>query len=131
MIVLDASALLAFLFREAGHEHVGAVLDQSLISTVNLAEVLGRFARDGHDPVLARDRLLAGPITIVPFDDRHATLAASLVPHTAPLGLSIGDRACLALALERRLPALTADQVWTSLSLPIEIIRIRPASPVR
>ncbi len=131
MIVLDASALLAFLFREEGHETVAKVLDQALVSTVNLAEVLGRFARDGHDPILARDRLLAGPMTIVPFDDRHATLAASLVPHTAPLGLSLGDRAFLALALERGLPALTADQAWASLALPIEIIRIRPVPPVR
>ena len=48
MIALDASAFLAFLFREKGYERVGAVLDQACLSTVNLAEVIGRFVQDGR-----------------------------------------------------------------------------------
>jgi PIN domain nuclease of toxin-antitoxin system len=128
VIVLDASALLALLFREEGHEAVAAVLDQGVLSAVNLAEVLGRFARDGHDPLPLRDRLLASPMAVIPFDDRQAALAASLLPVGAPLGLSLGDRACLALALERKLPVMTADRAWQQLRLPIDIRHIRRAA---
>ena len=59
MIALDASALLAFLFREPGHERVGAILDTACLSTINLAEVIGRFVRDGHDADSVLRRLTA------------------------------------------------------------------------
>ena len=69
MIVIDASALLAFLFEEPGHEQVGPALEaDAVMSTVNLSEVLGRLARDGHDTNELFRRLLASPITFVPFD---------------------------------------------------------------
>jgi len=51
MIALDSSALLAYMFREAGHEIVAEKIGESCISTVNLSEVISRFARDGHDPL--------------------------------------------------------------------------------
>jgi len=57
MIALDASALLAFLFREAGHERVGALIDDACLSAVNLSEVIARFVRDGHDPPAPPSRL--------------------------------------------------------------------------
>lgn len=125
MTVLDASALLAFLFREAGQERVAEVLDACCLSSVNLAEVLSRFARDGHDPVEASRRIRSSPIETVPFHEDHAALAAALVPRTHPRGLSLGDRAWLALAIEREAPAMTADQAWAGLELPIPIIQIR------
>lgn len=125
MIALDASALLAFLFRESGHEKVSAVVDASCISAVNLAEVVGRFARDGHDPgeVLAQVQRTA--IELVPFLAEDAALTAALVPVTRDLGLSLGDRACLALAAARGIPAYTADRAWQSVDLGIAIEVIR------
>lgn len=125
MIALDASALLAFLFREPGHRMVAAVLDASCISAVNLAEVLGRFARDGHDPGQALARIRRSRIECVPFLAEDAALAAALVPATRALRLSLGDRACLALAAARGIPAYTADRAWQDIALGITIEVIR------
>lgn len=125
MIALDASALLAFLFREPGHDIVAEHLGDAALSTVNLAEVLGRFARDGHDPTRVRSRLAALPIRVVPFEVSTAELVARLEPPTRPLGLSLGDRACLALALELGVPALTADRDWADLEIGVEVVLVR------
>lgn len=125
MIALDASALLAFLYREKGEERVAAVADEACISAVNLSEVLGRFARDGHDPVAVLGRIESTALDIVPFGTQQATLAAALVPATAKHGLSLGDRACLALAASRGIPALTADRAWAALDIGIAIRLIR------
>jgi PIN domain nuclease of toxin-antitoxin system len=124
-VIVDASALLAFLFVEAGHEIVGGELERSAISTVNLSEVLGRFARDGHDPGALLARLAATSLEIVPFGARQAVAAARIEPATRPLGLSLGDRACLALALARGTPALTADRAWSTLDVGVEVRVIR------
>ena len=125
MIALDASALLAFLFSEPGHEQVAGHLSDSCMSTVNLAEVLGRFARDGIEPLAVRSRLEATPIEFVTFDGDGAARVAALWPRTRHLGLSLGDRACLALAVSRAIPALTADTTWRDLELgvPIHVVR--------
>jgi ribonuclease VapC len=125
VIALDASALLAFLFREKGCHRVGLHIDQSCLSAVNLSEVIGRFVRDGHDHREVLDRILATSIEVVPFGASEAALAASLLPTTRPLGLSLGDRACLALAIKRGIPAVTADRTWSrlSLDLAIEVVR--------
>jgi PIN domain nuclease of toxin-antitoxin system len=117
--------LLAFLFQETGFERVELLLEESVISTVNLAEVLGRFARDGHDPHQALQHLERGPFEIASFGPTDAARVAALVPRTSPYGLSLGDRACLALALSRGISALTADRTWVALEVgvPIEVIR--------
>lgn len=125
MIVLDASALLAYLFREPGHRKVAAWIEDSCMSTVNLAEVVARFVRDGHDAHLVARRLTSSSIEMVPFSDQDAALTASLTPKTRPLGLSLGDRACLALALSRGLAACTADRTWSRLDLGVAITLIR------
>ena len=127
-VVLDASALLAYLFAETGHEAVAGVIDACCLSSVNLAEVLSRFARDGHNPELVHHQIAASGIEIVPFLGEDAALAAGLVPLTQTFGLSLGDRACLALALRRNVRALTADRVWADLDLPIAIEVIRPGA---
>jgi len=125
MTVLDASALLAFLFREPGHERVAEVIDDSCMSTVNLAEVLTRFTRDGHAAAAVLARLRRSAIAWIPFAEDHATAAAELAPLTIPYGLSLGDRACLALAMMRGEPAMTADRTWAQLDLGIRIDLIR------
>jgi ribonuclease VapC len=125
MIVLDASALLAFLFREKGHANVARHFGSCCISSVNLSEVIGRFVRDGHDGDAVLRRLEAAPIEVVAFDSRDAVMAASLLPATRAAGLSFADRACLALAKRRAIPALTADAVWGSLDLGVAVQLIR------
>lgn len=125
MIALDASALLALLFRETGHEMVSEKLNESCISAVNLAEVLGHFSRDGHDPRKVFGRIMQSPVEVVPFLSEDAALTAALMPAARPLGLSLGDRTCLALALSRKIPAYTADRMWAKLEIDIEIRIIR------
>lgn len=125
MNVLDASALLAFLFAEAGHDRVAELLDGALLSSVNLAEVLSRFARDGVPLVRIRAAIDDVGIEIVPFDDAQVTLAAALVPAAAGLGLSLGDRACLALAATVEGTAITADRAWQKLETQVSVRVIR------
>jgi ribonuclease VapC len=129
--VLDASALLAYLRDEQGAEVVAdAIADGTAISTVNLTEVLSRAADRGEDPVRLtrqmRDRgLLEGAISIEPFTVEDALEVARLRPATREQGLSLGDRACIALACRLDLPALTADTAWSQLDIPVELHQIR------
>lgn len=125
MVALDASALIALLRQEPGHERVEPALEGALLSAVNLAEVLSFFTRDGFDGDELLLRIKRLPIEIVPFSEQHAGIVAALMPITRPLGLSLGDRACLALALARGVTALTADRTWRKLKLGIEIETIR------
>jgi PIN domain nuclease of toxin-antitoxin system len=125
VIALDASALLVFLLRERGHERVGQLLGEACMSTVNFSEVLGRFARAGQDVALIAEKLLETPIELVEFSTRQAVIAAVLVPATQAAGLSLGDRACLALARERQIRAITADRTWRRLEAGVEIETIR------
>ena len=125
MIVLDASALLAFLFRETGHEVVGQHED-ACISTVNMSEVAGRFVRDGIDPAPLLDKISASTIQVVPFTLTQAIYAARLLQLTSRFGLSLGDRACLGLAHERGVAVLTADTVWVGLAtINVEVMLVR------
>lgn len=124
MIVLDASALLAYLFEETGHQIVAQYIENACISTVNLSEVIGRLIRDGIDPMPLIHQIERTTISIIPFTQRHALYAANFILQTQRYGLSLGDRACLGLAKERQLAVLTADTVWSQLK-DIEIIQIR------
>ncbi|HMJ03592.1 MAG TPA: type II toxin-antitoxin system VapC family toxin [Conexibacter sp.] len=129
--VLDASALLAYLRDEPGADSVAdAVAGGAAISTVNLGEVFSRVADRGADPVrVARqmtDRgLLDGAITVEAFTSADAVEVGRLRPLTREHGLSLGDRACLALARRLALPAVTADTAWSKLDLKLELRQIR------
>jgi PIN domain nuclease of toxin-antitoxin system len=129
--VLDASALLAFVYEERGSHRVEPALRRgALISTVNWAEALSDMAERG-DPVevwVSRVKTRVGRIgtlDLVPFDEAQAEQAARLRMPTRSLGLSLADRACLALGRLRRLPVLTTDRAWRSLHLSIKIEVIR------
>ncbi|MFI3156402.1 MAG: type II toxin-antitoxin system VapC family toxin [Methylococcaceae bacterium] len=124
MIVLDASALLAYLFEETGHQVVVQYIENACMSTVNLSEVAGRLIRDNIDPMPLIQQIGLTSISIVPFTQTHALYAANFILQTQRYGLSLGDRACLGLAKERQLAVLTADTVWSQLA-DIEIIQIR------
>ena len=129
--ILDASAMLAYLRDESGADLVAdAVATGAAISAVNLGEVLSRVADRDADPArVARqmtDRgLLDGAIAVEPFTAADAIEVARLRPLTRDLGLSLGDRACLALARRLDAPALTADSAWSKLDLPLELRQIR------
>jgi len=124
-MVLDASAVLAFMFQEEGSSVVAAVLEGSCMSAVNLSEVLGLFARDGKDTHLVANWIRQLPVEIVSFSRKEAEEAAALRSQTDRHGLSLGDRACLSLGLARGLPVLTADKVWKRIGLPMDIRLIR------
>jgi PIN domain nuclease of toxin-antitoxin system len=128
--VLDASALLAMLRHEQGAERVAAVVSGgALISAVNWAEALSRLVQVGGDPhevaAQALPRGEGGQLALVPYDDDQARETARLRPRTSSLGLSLADRAALALARLRGLPVLTTDRAWRSLHLSIKIEVIR------
>jgi ribonuclease VapC len=129
--VLDASALLAYLRDEQGAGTVSdAIAEGAAISTVNLSEVLSRVADRGEDPVrlaqqMADRGLLDGAVTVEPFTATDAIEAARLRSITRKQGLSLGDRACIALASRLDLPALTADTAWSRLNVPVQLHQIR------
>jgi len=123
--VLDASALLAFLQNEPGADKVEAVLTHSCISSVNLAEVLSKLVQYGKplDAVTYQiDRLR---LPVIPFDASEAKIVASLWPPTRAAGLSLGDRACLALGLRMAVPVLTAERAWANLKIGVNVGMIR------
>jgi ribonuclease VapC len=125
MIVVDASALLALLLKEPGHEKVTARLNGSIMSAVNLSEVLARLVRHGIVPAEAHPKISALGITAVNFDSDQAIIAASIRETARAAGLGLADCCCLALALRDQLPVLTADKVWRSLGLALDIEIIR------
>lgn len=117
--------MLAFMFRETGHAVVEAALPNVCMSTVNLTEVLARFVRDGHSTITVWDHLSNSGIEWVPFSEAQSRIAADLVITTAHIGLSLADRACLALAIDRQLPTLTADRAWAQADVDVEVRLIR------
>ena len=125
-IVLDASALLAALNNEPGADKLTPeVLNRAASSTVNLAEVHGKLVSQGGDPEEAWEDTLSPIRDAVPFTAEQAKIAGSLVGQTRALGLSLGDRACLALGLALKAPIYTADRSWKSLKLGVRIHVIR------
>jgi ribonuclease VapC len=123
--VWDASVLLMLLQRERGWEALEEALEHVCISTVNIAEVLSRLIDRGADAGTVTALLASLPIRILPFTASQAIEAAKLRASTRVAGLSLGDRACLALASELGAPAATADQVWAELGLPVPVRLVR------
>jgi ribonuclease VapC len=123
--VLDASAILALLHNETGADAVADLLDEAAISAVNVAEAGARLVDSGMPPPLAGEAIRALGLEIVPFDAELAQASTALRQGTRHLGLSLGDRACLALAQKLSVPAVTADRAWQDLGAPISVTLIR------
>ena len=124
-VVLDTSALIASILDEPGGE---ALLDEKvewILSSVSLAEAVGVLMRKGYTRHDARQTIDAFDLRIVDFDRALAEDAGSLTTQTRPFGLSLGDRACLALAAREKAPALTADHAWHGLDVGVDIQFIR------
>lgn len=123
-VILDASAVLAVAYEEPGAEAVPAAGGLS-ITAVNHAEVVGKFIDDGFDANQARETVRSFGYEVVDFDADLAFRAGLLRRDTRALGLSLGDRACLALAQREGLPVFTADKRWAEIDLGVEIRVIR------
>jgi PIN domain nuclease of toxin-antitoxin system len=123
--VLDASALIAFLRKEPGEDKVAAVLTRCCISAVNLAETFSKMIEYGKPLEAVAYQVQRLRIPVIHFDPEQAQIAASLWKSTRAVGLSLGDRACLALAIHTSLPALTTESDWDKCSLAVEIVKIR------
>ncbi len=124
-IVFDSSVVIAILKQERGFESAEELLSKALISTVNLAEVATYLARNSVPRETIQEVLTSFPIQVVPFEESLAIETGYLYPSSKNLGLSLGDRACLALAISRKLPVLTADLVWSQLDLEISVQVLR------
>ena len=123
--VLDASAVLTILNQEPGKERVEAILGQAAVSTVNVAETLGRLMDAGMGEANARASLELLHLQVIDFDIEMARLAGSLKVSTEKPGLSLGDRCCLALGLLRGSTVVTADRLWSQLKLGIQVKMLR------
>lgn len=123
-VVIDTSALMALIKDEPGAEAVERSLPGALASPVIFAECLSKLANQGYDAEAARDDFLISGLEVPDFTVSDVAGVKAL--HAlASRGVSLADRFCLALALDRRLPVLTADRPWADLGLPIEIRLIR------
>ena len=126
-VVLDASAVLALLFDEPGAAKVRERIHGGLLGTTNLAEITAKLTDKGVPAEEAERAVAMLGVEVVPFSEVHARASSAMRPGTRSAGLSLGDRACLALALTRGLPALTAGKRWPDIAeavgVSVEVIR--------
>ena len=126
--VLDASAVLAILYREPGADAFVKKLNTlppTAVSTVNLAEVHAKLVQHGATPRDAWEAARSSAEDVFDFDAEQARISGDLIAQTHALGLSLGDRACLALGTALNAPIYTADQAWKKLKVGVEIHVIR------
>ena len=110
---------------EPGGEIVIPILEGALLSTVNLAEVHTRMLDRGAEAAHAWSRVQSVQCEICFFTEQQARIAAELLPVTRAFGLSLGERACLALAIDRNATVYTTDRIWKNLGLGINVEVIR------
>jgi ribonuclease VapC len=125
--VLDASAVLAWLFRERGEQLVDRMLEHAALSTVNITEVLYRAGEEGMATDGLHQDLEALGVQVVPFTDEDAHLAVEVrrAARRQDLRLSLADCCCLATGLRLNLPVVAADQAWEALRLGVEVLPLR------
>ena len=126
-VVLDASAVLALLFDEPGAAKVRERIHGGLLGTTNLAEITAKLTDKGVPADEAARAVTLLGVEVVPFTEALALASSLMRPRTRAGGLSLGDRACLALAITRSLPALTAERRWPEIAeavgVRVEVIR--------
>ncbi len=123
--VFDASAMLALLLREPGGLIVADRADSACVSAVNLSEVVAKLIDRGASAKMIDQKIAALELDVREFNEAQAVHAGHLRKSTRVKGLSLGDRACLALAASLDCPALTTDKAWASLDIGIKIELIR------
>jgi PIN domain nuclease of toxin-antitoxin system len=120
-VVLDASALLVYLQEEPGSDRVDRELTDSVMSSVNWAEVVQKSIAAGVEVDGMLDDLQSLGLTVEPFTPEDGEMVGRLWQQTRQAGLSLGDRACLSLGLRLGVAVLTCDRTWTMLSLSVDI----------
>ena len=117
MRVFDASALLAVLFNEPGGNRAAGLLEEenAVVSAVNQGEVVARLTDRGLSPDEVDVAWRSLRIGVLPFTAEQALISGLLRPATRALGLSLGDRCCLALAQVLKAEVVTADRPWKAL----------------
>lgn len=123
--VVDASAVLALLGREPGAERVSMALPTAVISAANYAEVISKLIEKGLPMPLAISSAADLALEIAALDAAAAVRAGAMHAVTRGRGISLGDRACLALGEQLGLAVLTADRAWAELDLGVEVVLIR------
>lgn len=123
--LLDASAILALVFKEPGAEVVASALYGASVSTVNLSEAGAKMIDRGFDPDNAVGLLQTLGLRVISFEAVHAEKAARLRSNVTRQRLSFADRACIATAALENVNALTTDRVWADLDLPCKVELIR------
>ncbi|MBS0470903.1 MAG: PIN domain-containing protein [Proteobacteria bacterium] len=124
-IVIDASVALCYLRRERGWEGVPQHLPIASMSVVNYAEVFQRLLRESADAGPRAQLLIDMGLRLIDADPVLARAAAELEAPTRGQGISLADRFCIALAMLRQVPLLTADKPWAALGLGIDIRLLR------
>ena len=124
-VVFDSSAILAYLNQEPGADLVLSLAPRAIVSSVNATEVQSWQIRKGAELKRAWENVAVSVRSIVAFDAAQAEIAGSLIQQTAAFGLSLGDRACLALAIATGCPVYTSDRAWAQLQVgvPIHLVR--------
>jgi PIN domain nuclease of toxin-antitoxin system len=129
-MVLDASAILAFLQGEPGQEAVADALHNTpcVVSAANQAEIIAKALDRGHSAEGIQAILSELAYQVVDATAADGVLAGELRAHTRSAGLSLGDRLCLATAMRLKATVLTADRSWLSLAaaLALDIRSLRP-----
>jgi len=123
--VLDASAILTLLNDEPGARMVQELLPGAIVSAVNYSEVVTRLSLLGMPENEIREALNILGFEIAPFDEEQSFQAGTLATVTRQYVLSLGDRACLALALKSGFPAITSDRLWQDVKAGIDVRVIR------
>ena len=123
-VILDASALLALIKNEPGADQVEKLLGLIVMSCVNVSEVATILFNNGMSIEDFKENILPLISTIISFNEEQAMMTASLQKKTKSKGLSLGDRACLALGIHLQVPIYTADKVWADLDLEGADIRL-------
>lgn len=124
-IVLDSSAVVAMLLDEPGASMVSERVSSALISAVNMAEVISKLSDEQFSQDQTGIILNDLKLEVIPFDSNQAMTCGLLRTKTRHRGLSLGDRACLALAIQENATVLTADRIWAELDIGIKIELIR------
>lgn len=123
--VFDSSVIVAILERERGYENALPFLEKAIASTVNIAEVATRFAIKGIPEDYVQKLIKSTNIQLHTYGEDVALVTGMLVQQTKSFGLSLGDRACIALGITKKLPILTADRIWQKLDIPVQIKLMR------
>jgi PIN domain nuclease of toxin-antitoxin system len=125
LYVFDTSALLALFRREPGWEVVQAALGESVVCAINLTETITKLTRKGAEPRLVERYLRGLPMPILPWDEELAWESRDLAPLAWTRGISLADRACLAMARHLDAAAMTSDTEWAKLGVNVRVVLFR------